>query len=161
MTTSTAAVAAAQASTTQSHVWTVVLVMTLTLATILAGLRRLRPIERVPVQLMTAMAVLVVAAFGVVTPILMPAREQLDALARSGGGTILAFLVLTATFGTAALVLLAARFLWEIGYLVFRAATRGRHRSPAAEVPEAAPATPLAALEAADGASDPGRGARP
>jgi len=161
MTTFTAAVTAAQASPAQSHVWPVLLVLTLTLAVALAGLYRLRPFQRVPYQLMIGIVVLVVAAFGVVFPVLMPARDHLDALAKAGGENILAFILLTASVGTATLVWFAAQFIRAIGTLLFRAASRGRRRSASAEVAPGGAATTLAALKVAAAAEDPRRGARP
>ncbi len=124
------ATAAAQAAPAHTGVWPVLVITTILLAGVLTGLRRLRPSDRAPLQVGLYVVVLVVSAFGVVFPALMPARDHLDAIARTGGEGILAFIVATSAVGVAASLLFAAQVLRVLVAKFARGLLRLRNPAP-------------------------------
>lgn len=119
--------ATVQAAPTHTRVWPVLVITTVLMAAAIAGLRRLRSTDRAVAKLVCGFVVLAVAAFGVVVPVLLPAREQLDTIAHSAGGAdVLAFIALTSTVGVAACLLVAAQFLRVLVTPIVRKLTQSR-----------------------------------
>lgn len=121
---------AAQAAPAHTGVWPVLVITTVLLAGVLAGMRRLRPSDRGPLQVGVFLVVLMVSGFGVAFPALMPARDHLDAIARAGGEGILAFIVAASTVGVAAGLLFAAQVLRVLVSRLARGLRRLRNPAP-------------------------------
>jgi len=124
-----------QAVPAHTQVWPVLLVTTVVLAGALAGTRRWASTERAFAQLMGGVLVLGTSAFGVVFPVLMSARDQLDAIARDGAEGVLAFIVTTSTVGVAACLLVAAQVLRVLVSPLVRLLKRRAHTGVAVEAP--------------------------
>ena len=136
-----------QASPAHAGVWPVLVGTAVVLAAILQGLRRLRPGGRAGFQLLAGFLVLATSCFFVVFPVLMPAREQLDAIAQQGDAEILTFIASTATVGVAAGLLLAAQFLRVLAVAIARGVTRGRQLAAGQQVVGTLPAAVTRAVE--------------
>ena len=115
-----------QAAPAHTRVWPVLVITTVVLAALIAGLRRLRPSDRAICQLVAGFVVLGTSGFGVVFPALMPARDQLDAIARDGSEGNLAFIVVTSTVGVAACLLFCAQILRVLVTPIVRTLLRRR-----------------------------------
>lgn len=121
-------IATVQTSPAHTRVWYVLAITIVVLSAVIAGLRRLRPPDRAFLQVAVGLVVLGTSGFGVVFPVLMPARDQLDAIAHDGGEGILAFIVATSTVGVAAGVLVFAQFLRVVVTPIVRTLERARKR---------------------------------
>lgn len=120
-----------QAAPAHTRVWPVLVITTVVLAAVIAGLGRLRPSDRAIYWLVVGFVVLGISGFGVVFPALMPARDQLDAIARDGGEEILAFIVVTSTVGVAVCLHFCAQILRVLVTPIVRTLLRRRRADSA------------------------------